>query len=69
MLHRPSYSELFSINLREAQDAARALAESVSSIDTLIAQTREVIADSRRVIALADTLLSRACGGASKRRC
>jgi hypothetical protein len=52
-------SYLFAANLREAQDASRAIAESVRAIDALVAQTREVIADSRDVITRADALLAR----------
>jgi hypothetical protein len=59
MLNRPTLSQQFADNLREAEAASRALVASAASLDALTIQTRAAIAESRRLIDQADALLLR----------
>jgi hypothetical protein len=58
MRDRTAISERFAFNLQKTEEAARALAESVTSINALVAQTRTTLAESRIVLAQADRLLA-----------
>jgi hypothetical protein len=59
MLGRSPLPHLFLENVLEAEQIVLVLAKAGSSIDQIIAQTREAIAESRRIIAEADKLLER----------
>jgi len=59
MTDRPAMPEQIATHIREADIAVRALADSVVSVDELVAKTRDVIVESRRLIDQADKLLSR----------
>jgi hypothetical protein len=58
MFDRSGISDQFAFNLLKAQDAARDLAESASSINSLVARTRTTITESRLLLAQADKLLA-----------
>jgi len=59
MFDRSAMSKQYAFNLLKAEEATRALAESVSSINALVAQTRSTIAASRLLLAQTDKLLAR----------
>ena len=58
MFDRSAMSKQYAFNLLKAEEATRALAESVSSIGALVAQTRATINESRLLLAQADKLLA-----------
>ena len=55
----PAFSEEFAKNVREAEAMARAIAVTASSMDDTVRRTREAIAESRRLMRQAESLLAR----------